>query len=824
MKRMLTLAVVALFAAMALAGCANNDGGNDGDGNGNNNGGGGGAPQAIAAVSPLTPQVGQPVTFQATSAGSNTVQWHFGDGTNGTGAQTTHTYASPGRYIVFLNVTNAGGQSATNEATLTYLTVTRAQTNGTAATGPVADFTLDKQALRPGEAVTANASSSYAVAQNPAFNQTIGVTPGNLPVVRDVANITSYTWNWGDGTPETSGATMVEANHTYQAPGLYAIKLTVSDAKGGNSSYFGTVLVAAQPPSVGGFKSKDTFVTATISGPQSFDPGFDYETAGGHVIQQVYETLFDTDRGNTERIVPVLAAELPTQANGGISADGLTYTIKLREGIKFHDGTEMDAEAVKFSLDRLVLLNDPSSGAPVVTPILKGADDYRKNATGTAANRTAYLALNTVEVVDKYTVRINLPKQDAAVFQRLAFYGASIVSPTAFKASHAERTALWGVPVTPDGLPPATVPGGSRITRDPWADTHMVGTGPFKMRTWLPGDRVILDRNDAYCTGRGTGCTAPALKTVIVQYVDDLNTRILMLRNGDADEIYVPTSEVDRVRPSIANIARFTPADTLIVDVMTFNVNVKDPANCPKAGGQPKCDLFADPKVREAVTYAFNYQSYLKDIWQDRARSLAGVIPRGMPGYDESIQAYAMDAAKAKAAFAASACKDGCEFDAYFNTGNTVREKAAQLLKDSIEGLGVNVKVNPKGLPFNQLLDKAQRSEIPAQFAGWSPDYIATDNYIVPFYAATGYFPTQTGYRDAEMQTRIDAALRNTDPEAQAAAFKEINREAHSEFVYLFLAQRSQVHIERTYVQGYYYSPLQAGSPNTGDYAAISKA
>jgi peptide/nickel transport system substrate-binding protein len=434
------------------------------------------------------------------------------------------------------------------------------------------------------------------------------------------------------------------------------------------------------------------------------------------------------------------------------------------------------------------------------------------------ADRQAYLAKNAVEVVDKYTVRINLPKQDAAVFQRLAFYAASIVSPTAFKAAHSERTALWGVPTTGDGLPPATLPAGTPITRDPWADTHMVGTGPFKLRTWLPGDRVILDRNDAYWGDK------PALKTVIVQYVDDLNTRILMLRNGDADEIYVPTSEVDRVRPSIQNIARFTPADTLIIDQMNFNFNVKDPANCPKAGGAPKCDLFADPKVREGVVYGFNYQSFFTDIWQGRAKSLAGVIPRGMPGYDDGLQPYTLNAQRAKDAFAASACKNGCEFDVYYNTGNTVREKTAQLLKDSLESLGVNVKVNVKGIPFNQLLDKSQKQEIPTQLAGWSPDYIATDDYIVPYFSSEGYFPTQTGFHDEEMQAKIDAALRETDPVKQAALFKEVNRMGVEKYVYMFLDQRSQVHIERTYVQGYYYDPLASGSPNTGDYSTISKA
>lgn len=820
MQRILSIAVVALFAGVALAGCT--DGGNGGDGNGNGDGDGGAPPQALASYSPLTPLAGQPVTFTASGAGSNTVAWQFGDGETGSGASVAHTYAAPGQYVVHLNVTNADGETATNEGALTFITVSRPESDAAGALAPVAQFSLDKQSLRPGDTVGVNASASYALAQNPDFNETIGVTPDNVPFVRNVSAITEYAWDFGDGTAPVAGKA-VEANHTYQKTGLFPIELTVTDNKGAKSTYVGTVFVAPEAPAVGGYKHKDLYVTATISGPQSFDPGFDYETAGGNVIEQVYETLFGTDRGNTERIVPVLAAEIPTRDNGGISADGLTYTIKIRQGVKFHDGSDLNAEAVKFSLDRLVLLNDPSSGAPVVTAILAGADDYRENSNGTAADRAAYLAKNTVEVVDPYTVRIHLPRQDAAVFQRLAFYASSIVSPTAFKAAHSERTALWGVPTTADGLPPPALPGGTPITRDPWADTHMVGTGPFKLRTWLPGDRVIMDRYDAYCGGRGAGCTLPALKTVIIQYVDDLNTRILMFKNGDADEIYVPTSEVGRVRPTLEGLATFIPADTLVIDQMNMNRNVKDPANCPKAAGQPKCDLFADAKVREGVVYGFNYQSFFDNIWENRARSLAGVIPRGMPGYDDALQPYKLDADRAKAAFAASACKDGCEFDAYYNTGNTVREKSAQLLKDSLESLGVGVKVNVRGIPFAQLLDKSQRGEIPAQFAGWSPDYIATDDYIVPYLDENGYFATQVSYSDPEVQAKIDAALAETDPVKQAAAFKEINRMGVEDYVYMFLDQRSQVHIQRAYVQGYYYDPLHSGSPNTGDYATITK-
>ena len=829
MPRLLTLTIASLFAGLALAGCTGNNG-DGGDG-----GGGGAAPQAMASASSTTVRVGEAVRFTAQQAGTNNVSWQFGDGANATGADASHAYSMPGDYIVRLNVTDSGGRFATNDASLLYVRVADARNFTSANTSfpPSADFTIDRQVLQVGGNVTVNASRSSAWVANPDYDPALGVTPDNVPFKRDCGGAATCTWNasgpvnltlawdWGDGQSGTGQ----EATHTYAAAGLYTITLTARDANGTEGKRAASVLVLGQAPAVGGFKNKDLFVTATISGPQSFDPGFDYETAGGHVIEQVYETLFTTERGNPERILPLLAAKVPTVENGGILDNGTRYVIDIRQGVKFHDGTSLDAAAVKFSLDRAILMNDPASGAAVLAPALKGARDYRINATNTAENRSAWLALNAVEVVDNDTIAINLEQPNAAFFQRLAFYGTSIVSPTAFKACHPERVALWGVCQTPDGLPPASTGDRPAATRDPWADTNMVGTGPFKLRTWIPADRVILDRNDAYWGPK------PALSTVIVQYVDDLNTRILMLRSGDADEIYVASADVERVRPRLTDIARFTTTDTLIVDTAFWAYDVKDPANCPKkADGSAACQMFQDAKVREAFTYAFDYDTFIKSVWTNLARQIAGVIPSGMPGYDDELQAGMpkQDLERARAAIQASNYSAGFTVDVYYNSGNTVRQGGAELLKRNIESLGSQYKVNVVPVPFNVLLDKSQKSELPLFFLGWSPDYIATDDYIEPFLHSRGTYGVSTSLGEAdfsaEMDRMINDALLTLDPEEQAEKFAAINRFAVEKHTFLFLDQRTQTHVERQYVQGYYYDPLHSGQPNVGDYAAITKA
>ena len=820
--------ILALVSALVVAGCTgNNGGGNDGDDNETPGNGGGGADAARVQASTTSPGVNETVTFTAAGAGAgDTVRWEFGDGENATGAQTTHAYAWPGSYIVRLVVNDRN-----NEGDLTYINVAEPEANYTnltagAARAPSAAISLDRQVIQPGGSVTVNASGSAGYIANEEFDPEQGVTPDNLPFTRDpgaTENLT-FSWDFGDGSAAVQN---VSANHTYANAGLYVITLTVTDAAGQSAQSAASVLVLSQGAPVGGFRNKDLYVTATISGPQSFDPGFDYEAAGGVIIQQVYETLFTTERGNTDRILPMLASEVPTVANGGINENGTVYTIKLKRNVTFHDGTPFNAAAVKFSLDRAILMNDPSSGAAVIAPILKGARDYRndENNTNTQAERDAWLALNAVEVVDDYTVRITLDAPNAAFFQRLAFYGSSIVSPTAVKACHQERVPLWGVCQTEDGLPPPSDVAGRTITRDPWMDANAVGTGPFELRTWLPGDRVILDRNEDWHND-----PAPALKTVIIQYVDDLNTRLLMFRSGEADEIYISPADLTRVRPSIEDIATFTQSDTLIIDAFFFNYDIESQDECPTlAGGQKDCQLFQDINVRKAIAHAFDYETFFNEIWGGRAGPLAGVIPKGMPGYDSSQRPYTQDVAAAQAALAASKAKDGFSMNCVFNTGNTVRQGACELLKQNLEELMPGkITVNVQGLPFDTVLDRTQNQQIGFWILGWSPDYIATDDYIEPFLHSNGNYPVNQNLAaanfSAELDEMIEEALHELDPVRQAELYTEINQFAIDQYVDVYLDQRTSTHVARKYVQGFYYSPLLSGSPNTGDYSTISKA
>ena len=234
--------------------------------------------------------------------------------------------------------------------------------------------------------------------------------------------------------------------------------------------------VVAQAPVAGG-----TLTFAAGADPDSLDPQNTQSNPGEQVNRMMYENLV---RFNTKMQIEPALAESWTQ-----SADGLVWTFKLRQGVRFHDGTPFDAKAVKYFFDR-VLGDEKPFKASLYTPFVQSA-----------------------QVVDDHTVRVTLKQSFAAFLFRLAHSAGGIVSPAAHQK--------WGKDLT----------------------LHPVGTGPFKFVEWVKGDRVVLERSDTYWGGR------PLLDRVAVKTVREDSARVLMLEAGDADLILnIPPEDIPRLR------------------------------------------------------------------------------------------------------------------------------------------------------------------------------------------------------------------------------------------------------------------------------------
>ena len=141
------------------------------------------------------------------------------------------------------------------------------------------------------------------------------------------------------------------------------------------------MLAMASVPVRAGVKNPDTFVLANYGTLRTLDPAVCYDATGSQRIWNIYETLVFFDGSSTEKYIPLLAEEVPTLENGGISPDGRIYTFRIRKGIAFHEGGDLSPEDVAYSIKRAMIV-DPDGGPMwMLLEALTGSGATRVGAT-----------------------------------------------------------------------------------------------------------------------------------------------------------------------------------------------------------------------------------------------------------------------------------------------------------------------------------------------------------------------------------------------------------------------------------------------------------
>ncbi|WP_459617805.1 glutathione ABC transporter substrate-binding protein GsiB [Bordetella sp. 2513F-2] len=254
------------------------------------------------------------------------------------------------------------------------------------------------------------------------------------------------------------------------------------------------------------FAAKDV-VLALSSQAETLDPYNTNTTLTTAVTKSFYEGLFEFDKDL--KIQPVLAESYE------VTPDGLTYTFKLRQGVKFHDGTDFNAEAVKANLDRVL-----------------DRDNH-------LARYNQFNRIEKIEVVDAHTVRITLKEPFAPFINSLAHASAAIISPTALKKY------------------------GKEIAFNP------VGTGPFVFDGWKQTDYVKGKKFDGYWK-KGY----PKVDTITWKPVLENSTRAAMLQTGEADFAYtLPYEQAELLKKS--DKLDVLTGDSIITRYISFNVQHK---------------------------------------------------------------------------------------------------------------------------------------------------------------------------------------------------------------------------------------------------------
>ena len=365
---------------------------------------------------------------------------------------------------------------------------------------------------------------------------------------------------------------------------------------------------------------KKTLVVALNQDPDILDPTLARTYVGRIVFSQMCEKLYEIDEGL--RIHPQLAASMPAISDGG-----RTITLKLRSGVKFNDGTTMDAESVRFSLER--------------HRTLKGS------------NRASELApVEAVEVVDPLTIRLRLK----APFSPLL----------------AQLTDRAGMPLSPTAVNKL----GERFGTAP------VCVGPWQFAERVAQDRIVVERSTHYFDpGQAK------FDKIIFRIIPDDNVRVANLKSGDIDVMHM-VSPTDAT--GIKREGRFELSNVTGLGYQGITINLRNKTGKTNPPGDLGTPLANDPRVREALELSIDREALNQVAWDGLFTPGCTPIPPISVFFDKSRKCPGRDVTRAKKLLADAGLAGGYSFEMTV-VNNPRERRVAEVIQQMAREAGFNI-------------------------------------------------------------------------------------------------------------------------------------
>lgn len=456
-----------------------------------------------------------------------------------------------------------------------------------------------------------------------------------------------------------------------------------------------------------GGPKKGGSITVAIEGePASMDPAFDYDFVSGLAVSSVTEGLLKFCENDT-KLCPNLAESYT------VSDDGKTYTLKIRQGVKFHDGTTMTVEDVVFSLDRI---RDTS-----------------------LASYVGWMLANVAEVTapDASTVVITMTEPDALVEYALAATSAHVVNKKFVEANGKD----YGSP-----------------------GVGSIGTGPFKFVEWKSGDQQKLARFDDYWDKTG----GPYLDEITIKIIPEPTTRVAGLQTGDIDYIInnIPSDQYETVR-GIPDVD-LTFTDSYYGEWITFNTQ-KAPFDNVKA--RQAMNYAFDKKAVRELYYGADAEPTKATLVNPSLWPTLGDTAAWQAAWD-ALPAYDYDQAMAQKLLDESGVKDRLQNTeiAYYESTPSIKG-AAEAFIDAMGKLGVTIKARKVTYQESVALQFGKHDDFDIIVASWGSDFPDPSGNLRPNFASensaagganvSSYKNAQVDELLARQNTLVDKAERS---------------------------------------------------------------
>jgi peptide/nickel transport system substrate-binding protein len=463
-------------------------------------------------------------------------------------------------------------------------------------------------------------------------------------------------------------------------------------------------------------KKPNAITVGSLADAKRLIPLLASDSASGDISGWIYNGLTKYDKNI--RITGDLAE------SWDISPDGLQIIFHLRKGVLWHDGIEFTADDVVFTYDTVI---DPKVPSP-----------YSSN----------YGPVGKVEALDKYTVRIT------------------------YKEPYAPALESWGM-----GILPKHILEGNDITKE-YYSRKPIGTGPYKLKEWVTGQKIVLQANETYFEGR------PKIDAYIARVIPDTATMFLELKFGGID-VMALTPPQYKLQADTALFNKYFQKFRYPAFGYTYlGYNLRDPR-------------FSDKRIRQAITYAINKKDIIAGVLLGYGTPCTGPFPPESWAYNPDVRDLEYNPEKAKALLKEAGWKEGqsgilekegkaFEFTVLVNQGNDARLKTAQIIKENLKKAGIimHIKVLEWQAMLHQFIDKKRFEAI---IMGWG---LSRDPDMYDIWHSS---KTKEGdfnfisYRNDEVDRLLLEGRRTFDIEKRKKIYRRIHEILSEDQPYTFL-------------------------------------
>jgi len=551
---------------------------------------------------------------------------------------------------------------------------------------------------------------------------------------------------------------------------MFAVtKMNLNDAKAiGKVAIAGVLIVVVIIAGVVGYyfyqtqnpPLKDRLIMGTTDSVEScLDPARAYDFFGFEIIQSLGSPLVEYKAGSTgsvDDIIPALATSWE------VSADGLTWTFNLRQGVMFASEREFTANDVKYTFDRGIGIADPDGAFVGV-----GVGDI----------------IDSVTVVSKYVVKFQLKIPFAAFLSLMAFQACYIVDPE-YAPMAGSSWSIDDVVLYEDGNSRGSNP---------------MGLGPYNLKSWTrvagKDTEMTLEANPLYWNSVGG---YPKTKNITINFYADSSGLALAMTAGDIDVAFRQLSTTDITAMKSNHDLKVWEGTGAFIQYLCM---------------QQKNAPFNNAKIRQAVAAAIDRSSLVDTVFQGQAEKLYSMIPLGMFGHTEAFESLGdPNYTRTRELLAELGYNENNKltFTLWYETSGHYPQSPQQalVLKSSLEESGV-ISVNLESRDWAAYRTARQEEIMQAYILGWYPDYIDPDDYIFPFVHSSGGSWIHHNYANPEMDKLIEWARGNTTSTARQSLYAQIQDLMVQDTAIIPLYQGGAYAVSKTNVDGIYLDITQ---------------